>query len=515
MSYKTTKEIVNKYFEYIPFKQPILSSNGVMGGDSFACNQSSYLAIDRLAWKAFNADNTTDGDSWHSANGHPAWIEWYNPKPLLISSIQVRNRDSDGSFINSYTVSYSDDGTTYTSCKTGKSPNQTAYALWSISIDEANPHKYWRLTCNTSSGKNNAYTAIQSIFINAQELFQDYKDIEVYKAVKETVRKYYKYVYKSWVKPVLTSAGVMGGDSFAVAQSSSFASRDFWLVFGNPKGYWHSAAGHPQWVSWYNPEPLKVTRLFIGGHSAGNLKHFKVQASNDNLNWIDLKEVENTIQTADYEVDLTNNTEYYLYYRLYITSSYYGSYDLIDGFNMTAVSCSVVEGTPSDYDFYEDVDIYKVVQEVNTEQIMSIPQMNSNSQDGFTVVANHYDRQWGSYEYTLFSPVSSGWYAGIGTSKPDTISITFPETHHISKIVLKQNNKANSIAHNGRIEYTTDGITYTTLANFTMDTTLESLTTVDLDVNCLGYRLVFLDNASSQYPNNGVALLAVTTYEIV
>jgi len=162
--------------------------------------------------------------------------------------------------------------------------------------------------------------------------------------------------------------------------------------------------------------------------------------------------------------------------------------------------------------------VYKVVYEAEVgpiEQIMPIPQMSSNSQDGFTVTANNYDRQWGSYEYTLFSPVSSGWFAGSNTSKPDTISITFPESHYISKIILKQNNNANSIAHNGRVEITTDGSNYTILTNFTMDTTLESLTTVDLNVNCLGYRLVFTDNASTQYPNNGVCILSVTTYELV
>lgn len=81
--------------------------------------------------------------------------------------------------------------------------------------------------------------------------------------------------------------------------------------------------------------------------------------------------------------------------------------------------------------------------------------------------------------------------------------------------MIKQNSNANSIAHNGRVEYTTDGQTYYSLTNFTMDTTLESLTTVNLNVDCLGYRLVFTDNASTQYPNNGVAIGAVTTYEIV
>lgn len=51
----------------------------------------------------------------------------------------------------------------------GTSPSQENFTYWNIDITEENPHKYWRLTCLTSSGSNSDYTSIQTISITAQE----------------------------------------------------------------------------------------------------------------------------------------------------------------------------------------------------------------------------------------------------------------------------------------------------------------------------------------------------------
>lgn len=415
MNYNTTRETVRKYYEYKNWEQPILSSNGVMGGDSFACNQSSYLGTDRLAWKAFNADNTTYADSWHSAKGHPAWIEWYNPKPLLISSIQVRNRDSDGSFIKSYTVSYSDDGTTYTSCKTGTSPNQTAYALWSISIDEANPHKYWRLTCNTSSGQNNGYTAIQSILINAQELFQDYKDVEVYKAVKELVRKYYKYKtsangyrqltyiqsdgnqyidlgislgsatmevnldvqYISVNRSYFVGAGY---DLSSAGRGVGFGVRDSKYLVIEPGSNWNQfgtvTTDRTQFKWVINGNTSTLTGY--ASNTVTSSSHFGTSCAWRNYNLTLFKSPNDSpISCKMYSSDLLINDikvrNLIPHERLFDNAI--GLYDTEnDVFYTNSGSGSFIKGdyiieesTSSDYDFYKDVDVYKVVREADIE----------------------------------------------------------------------------------------------------------------------------------------------------
>ena len=157
--------------QYIDWTQPILSSDGTMGGDLFAVNSSSILRAGREAYKAFDGDTSTIDDNWHSSQGHPSWIEWYNPNPLKITRIKIQNRNSadGGSFINTYKLSYSDDYSNWVDLLSGTSPSQENFTYWNIDITEENPHKYWRLTCLTSSGSNSDYTSIQTISITAQE----------------------------------------------------------------------------------------------------------------------------------------------------------------------------------------------------------------------------------------------------------------------------------------------------------------------------------------------------------
>lgn len=61
--------------QYKDWIQPILSSDGTMGGDLFAVNSSSILRAGREAYKAFDGDTSTIDDNWHSSQGHPSWIE--------------------------------------------------------------------------------------------------------------------------------------------------------------------------------------------------------------------------------------------------------------------------------------------------------------------------------------------------------------------------------------------------------------------------------------------------------
>lgn len=151
-----------------PWTQPTLSSNGIWGGAEFAVSSSTVLSSNSEAWKAFDGiPDTSSNDRWHSSSGHPSWIGWYNPEPLIITNIQVQNRAVDGSFINSYDVSYSDDGSTWTVSTSGTSPDQTDGAYWNIPISETTGHKYWKLISNSSSGSNSDYTAVGLITLTA------------------------------------------------------------------------------------------------------------------------------------------------------------------------------------------------------------------------------------------------------------------------------------------------------------------------------------------------------------
>lgn len=101
----------------IDFVQPVLSSNGTLGGDSFAAAASSYY------------DNTVqpycatkhDGSRWQSNNGSsfPQWLTYYVPDGLVLSSVTFNNvdgQDGNGQYVfGTYEFLVSNDNSTWTS----------------------------------------------------------------------------------------------------------------------------------------------------------------------------------------------------------------------------------------------------------------------------------------------------------------------------------------------------------------------------------------------------------------
>lgn len=191
-----------------------------------------------------------------------------------------------------------------------------------------------------------------------------FKENNKIKAIKGEKVTYYKYV--DWTQPVKTTNGNMGQDYFATASSSSHSGWVAWHVFASSPSQWHSGGGLPQWFAWYNPNPLKISKLSFVGHSAGNIKKFVVQASDNNSNWVDIKTVTNTITTGDFEVDLSSNETPYKYWRLYITSCYYNSggtyYALIQG-GLQIIAQEAIQGSVYNSDYSISVPVYYAVKE--------------------------------------------------------------------------------------------------------------------------------------------------------
>ena len=327
MAYKLVKKNERKYYKYSyeSWEQPLLSENGIMGGDKFAVDQSSYLGTNVLAWKAFDADNTDSADCWHSANGHPAWIGWYNPNPLKITSIQVRNRNSDGSYIKTYNLSYSDNGTTYTDIITGAtSPSQSAFAYWTITIPETDAHKYWRLVCTASSGSNSAYTAIQTITITATQYmpvesdetdYDYYEDVTNYKLVKDAGNS------TPFVQAPLTSNGTMGGTEPACSATSSYVDWQPYRAFDNDStGTWWSPASRTDCtLYYYNPDPIKLSSVYIDFGDVANecFSNVKVYGG-DNLNNLqELANYNNSSKLSPITIPVNTDSSYrYLAFEL-------------------------------------------------------------------------------------------------------------------------------------------------------------------------------------------------------
>ena len=155
------------YYKYVyqDWTQPVLTENGVLGGDSFACDQSTVRG-NYYAYQAF--DNMGSTTMWHSTNSIPAWISWYNPTPLKITNVNVTNRSSDGSYPKAYQLQYSDDNSTWTTTVSGNGTGGDSVS-WDIPVTLDTYHKYWRLYVISASGSNSGYVSIGEIVITAQE----------------------------------------------------------------------------------------------------------------------------------------------------------------------------------------------------------------------------------------------------------------------------------------------------------------------------------------------------------
>ena len=195
------------------------------------------------------------------------------------------------------------------------------------------------------------------------------KDGNLYKAVKQVERTYWKY--DDFVQPVLTANGAMGGDSFACDQSNSFSSTTLaWRCF-NGDSTTESETNRWQinniktsswyWLAWYNPIPLNITSLSIYNSQATYVvKAYKIQASDDNTNWVDIVTGTNTNtgELNKWVIDMSNNQAYYKYYRIYCRPNSTTSLQVAE---IEITANYIAAGTAEDYDFYTDENVYKGV----------------------------------------------------------------------------------------------------------------------------------------------------------
>ena len=240
-----------------------------------------------------------------------------------------------------------------------------------------NYYNYYRVVVTNRSyyDGNNAYWILGEIEcvgtqriknISTEEDYDIYEDVEkeVIKTPNEIERKYYKYIYNSWTQPVLSSNGIIGGNSFAVTASSYYDSpRQPFNAFDGQNAAesncWHAASGFPQWLEWYSPEPLKYSNIkILNRTNNGNaIKDYQIQISDDGNNWETILTGTNTVSDAasEWNINLSSIQPITKYMRIYITTGYDSNYVVIGEVTITAQQQSTTGGTSSDYDFYEDI----------------------------------------------------------------------------------------------------------------------------------------------------------------
>lgn len=181
-------------------------------------------------------------------------------------------------------------------------------------------------------------------------------------------KKYYKYDDVNWTQPVLTSNGTWSGSSFATTQNAYFTENDgrkqeAWRMFSSSNTEeWQIndvSTSKTYWASWYNPKPLKITKLQVVNASGVNGQYspakLVLEGSNDDSSWTSLGTTNNSNTTALATWDATiSSTGWYKYYRIVVTPRV-GTAMMINKLTITALQRNgVKEGTASDYSYTEN-----------------------------------------------------------------------------------------------------------------------------------------------------------------
>jgi hypothetical protein len=209
--------------------------------------------------------------------------------------------------------------------------DQNAVFMWSPPL--ANVSGMWHMeegqgsTVTDSSGKGNSGTIYGTIWNNdgrfGRGLVFDGVDDYVEVANSDSLNITDEITISAWVKCEKNSGGYQQLDTDGASKSAS--SSFLWnypsnAFDGNTGTWWETTSGVAgQWLKIQFPNPKIVTKIRLY-HSAPTSLSGRIEASNDNGNWTILKSFTHPNKNTWYTEEFSN-TDSYIYYRLYFTSS--------------------------------------------------------------------------------------------------------------------------------------------------------------------------------------------------
>lgn len=146
------------------FPQPALSSNGNLGGASFAVFASSSNS----SYPAFQASDNNPSTFWSADSGiTSAYYTLWNPSAIKAASFDMTTYQAIYSPA-SITIYGSNDNSNWTSLSTYTNSNYTNYATWNIPIPSFNQgfFNYYKLSFNGTIGGAGYALALAQITIN-------------------------------------------------------------------------------------------------------------------------------------------------------------------------------------------------------------------------------------------------------------------------------------------------------------------------------------------------------------
>lgn len=316
-----------------------LSSNGTTYGDKFGCSsQYSYYNT----YQVFN-------DVPQSFSNLGNNIIWYYPTSANLTQIQIRLTTSGTTpRVSGYIQVLQ--GSTWTNVQSYSASG----SLTTINLSISGYYKTYRITfSNPASYDNMSFSSIVGTYKGTST------DL-----IPQTTRKYYKYTETPFVQPTLTWDGLIGNDYFAVATGHAYSSRDIYRAFDNVASTYsddYGAGAGNFWQEFYFNNPTRITNLEYIPYTSTGLTWTTaatVQYSDDGSTWTDATTITRQSATGTNTWDISSSTtnQFHKYWRVYCAAR-----SVIAQINITATQKVVTEGTSSDYDYYLDLDEYKVV----------------------------------------------------------------------------------------------------------------------------------------------------------
>ena len=351
---------------------PTMTSNtspyGEVSADKYFTNDPPYYAFDgndSTGWSTYNQTNPTSGK-----------IRYKFTTPVCVKKLTALI-PFDGSYrAKSYKVNASNDGSTYTTIASGTFTEKSQSTTEDVEVNSTSSYLYWELEIEDTYGGA----------VNIRSL------------------QFYAWASKGNV-PVMTSNNAPYGEVGASKSPASGYAYYPWCAFNDNYNGWFpdGAPTSNQWLQYKFTNPVCVRQVLIKDFGTIiRVKNFKIQGSNDGATFTDIyigQKPEINMYKCSFD-----NSNYYLYYRLFMVDSYGGQTLAIEKLQ-----------------FY------------GRELKVSVPNMTSNTAPFGVVSASDYAS--GGDPYKAFdADASSAWTANTSTSG----SGSYVEYEFPAPVIIKQ-----------------------------------------------------------------------------
>lgn len=164
--------------EYISssWTRPNLSSNGTLGGTSFAVYSNSQYSNNTQAWEAFDGTGKSTSSYYQGKKADNPYLIWYNPDPLNITSITYMNlyQNAGNETPKSGYIYGSNTNGNWSTITSYSNSTATNYGTWSVNLSGNNSfYKYHKMTFaglpNTST-----YVACTELYLTGNKQITSY-----------------------------------------------------------------------------------------------------------------------------------------------------------------------------------------------------------------------------------------------------------------------------------------------------------------------------------------------------